>query len=73
MPGFFFTDYYNFYWIQGIDSHINIKAPGKKMIDSVCQWLKECSYQAALSLGYRRIPVISPGLIQFRKGFWVGL
>ena len=22
---------------------------------------------------YRRIPVISPGLIQFRKGFWVGL
>ena len=22
---------------------------------------------------YRRIPVISPGLLQFRKGFWVGL
>ena len=22
---------------------------------------------------YRKIPVISPGLIQFRKGFWVGL
>ena len=21
----------------------------------------------------QRIPVISPGLIQFRKGFWVGL
>ena len=22
---------------------------------------------------YRKIPVISPGLIQLRKGFWVGL
>ena len=26
-----------------------------------------------LHCGYRRIPVISPGLIQFRKGFRVGL
>ena len=22
---------------------------------------------------YRKIPIISPGLIQLRKGFWVGL
>ena len=22
---------------------------------------------------YRKIPVISPGLIQLRKGFWMGL
>ena len=25
------------------------------------------------SEAYRKIPVISPGLIQLRKGFWVGL
>ena len=29
--------------------------------------------EAIAIIEYRRIPVISPGLIQFRKGFWVGL
>ncbi len=29
--------------------------------------------QVAGDCDYRRIPVVSPGLIQLRKGFWVGL
>ena len=24
-------------------------------------------------IAYRKLPLISPGLIQLRKGFWVGL
>ena len=27
----------------------------------------------AMTIIYHKIPVISPGLIQLRKGFWVGL
>ena len=30
-------------------------------------------FDSYISFYYRRIPVISPGLIQFRKGFRVGL
>ena len=32
--------------------------------------VKSCKYTP---VAYRKIPVISPGLIQLRKGFWVGL
>ena len=53
--GFIITSLYNEdrEEVQGIiDSQINMKAAGKKMIDSVRKWLTECSYQAASSLGY---------------------
>jgi len=40
---------------------------------------KECTMAARQVVGnkhftnYRKLPLISPGLIQLRKGFWVGL
>ncbi len=48
------------------------KGHGKKVVSSL-QLIQFSSIEFYQLIIYRRIPVISPGLIQLRKGFSVGL
>ena len=42
-------------------------------LENLGEYVKKLVLKCEGLMLYRRIPVISPGLIQFRKGFWVGL